>query len=68
LTGPEGGTEIGGALAGTIAGSDARDILLVTDGRAMRSMSRNWPGWGAASRWCWWATTASRRMSGISPP
>jgi len=34
LTGPEGGTEIGGALAGTIAGSDARDILLVTDGKS----------------------------------
>jgi Vault protein inter-alpha-trypsin domain len=34
LRGPGGGTEIGAALSGTIAGSDARDILLITDGQS----------------------------------
>jgi hypothetical protein len=34
LTLPGGGTEIGAALSGTIAGSDARDILLITDGKS----------------------------------
>lgn len=34
LSGPAGGTEIGAALAGTIRGSNARDILLVTDGKS----------------------------------
>jgi hypothetical protein len=34
LTGPAGGTEIGAALSGTIACSDARDILLITDGKS----------------------------------
>jgi hypothetical protein len=34
LTHPRGGTEIGGALAGTIAGSGAPDILLITDGKS----------------------------------
>jgi hypothetical protein len=34
LRGPGGGTEIGGALSGTIAGSSARDILLITDGKS----------------------------------
>ncbi len=34
LTGPNGGTEIGAALSGTIAGSDARDVLLITDGKS----------------------------------
>lgn len=34
LAGPSGGTEIGGALAGVLAGSSARDILLVTDGKS----------------------------------
>lgn len=34
LKGPAGGTEIGAALAGTIRGSNARDILVVTDGKS----------------------------------
>jgi hypothetical protein len=34
LTGPAGGTEIGAALSGTIAASDARDVLLITDGKS----------------------------------
>jgi hypothetical protein len=34
LTHPAGGTEIGAALSGTIAASDARDILLITDGKS----------------------------------
>jgi Vault protein inter-alpha-trypsin domain len=34
LRGPGGGTEIGAALSGTIAGSAARDILLITDGKS----------------------------------
>lgn len=34
LGGPRGGTEIGNALAGAMAGSAARDILLVTDGQS----------------------------------
>lgn len=34
LTRPEGGTEIGAALSGTIAASKARDILLITDGKS----------------------------------
>ena len=34
LRGPGGGTEIGRALSGTIAGSDVRDILLITDGKS----------------------------------
>jgi hypothetical protein len=34
LRGPGGGTEIGAALSGTIAGSSARDILLITDGQS----------------------------------
>jgi hypothetical protein len=34
LTHPAGGTEIGAALSGTIAGSDADDILLITDGKS----------------------------------
>jgi hypothetical protein len=34
LRGPGGGTEIGAALSGTIAGSDARDIVLITDGKS----------------------------------
>jgi len=34
LTSPAGGTEIGAALAGTIAASDARDVLLITDGQS----------------------------------
>jgi Vault protein inter-alpha-trypsin domain/von Willebrand factor type A domain len=34
LNAPGGGTEIGVALAGTIAASRARDILLVTDGKS----------------------------------
>jgi hypothetical protein len=34
LTPPAGGTEIGAALSGTIAGSEARDILLITDGKS----------------------------------
>jgi hypothetical protein len=34
LTPPAGGTEIGAALSGAIAGSDARDILLITDGKS----------------------------------
>ena len=34
LAGPAGGTEIGAALSGTIAASDARDVLLITDGKS----------------------------------
>ena len=34
LHGPSGGTEIGGALHGVLAGSPARDLLLVTDGKS----------------------------------
>jgi len=34
LTGPRGGTEIGVALFGTLGASDARDILLITDGKS----------------------------------
>jgi hypothetical protein len=34
LAGPDGGTEIGGALAGVVAGTQARDLLLVTDGKS----------------------------------
>lgn len=34
LGNPRGGTEIGAALAGAIAGSRARDILLITDGQS----------------------------------
>jgi hypothetical protein len=34
LTHPRGGTEIGGALSGAMAASDARDILLITDGQS----------------------------------
>ncbi|MCM8627674.1 vWA domain-containing protein, partial [Accumulibacter sp.] len=34
LKDPAGGTEIGAALSGTIRGSNARDILLVTDGKS----------------------------------
>jgi Vault protein inter-alpha-trypsin domain/von Willebrand factor type A domain len=34
LRGPGGGTEIGAALSGTMAGSDARDVLLITDGQS----------------------------------
>jgi len=34
LRGPSGGTEIGSALAGVIARSKARDVLLVTDGKS----------------------------------
>jgi hypothetical protein len=34
LAGPEGGTEIGEALDAVIAGSTARDILLITDGKS----------------------------------
>jgi hypothetical protein len=34
LTGPAGGTEIGAALSGTIDASDARDVLLITDGKS----------------------------------
>jgi hypothetical protein len=34
LTHPAGGTEIGMALAGAIAGSEACDILLITDGKS----------------------------------
>jgi len=34
LGAPRGGTEIGAALSGTMAGSEARDILLITDGQS----------------------------------
>lgn len=34
LTRPSGGTEIGAALAAVVATSDARDVLLVTDGKS----------------------------------
>jgi hypothetical protein len=34
LRGPGGGTEIGAALSGTIAGSQTHDILLITDGKS----------------------------------
>jgi len=34
LNGPSGGTEIGNALAGVVARSKARDVLLVTDGKS----------------------------------
>jgi hypothetical protein len=34
LHGPSGGTEIGQALHGALAGSQARDLLLVTDGKS----------------------------------
>jgi hypothetical protein len=34
LVGPNGGTEIGRALAGVLAGTSARDVLLVTDGKS----------------------------------
>jgi hypothetical protein len=34
LSAPSGGTEIGNAVSGTIAGSDARDVLLITDGKS----------------------------------
>src|SRR5262249_20133672 len=34
LAPPQGGTEIGSALAGAIAASPSRDILLVTDGKS----------------------------------
>jgi hypothetical protein len=34
LTQPHGGTNIGAALSGVIAASDARDILLITDGKS----------------------------------
>jgi hypothetical protein len=34
LGAPRGGTEIGAALSGTMARSEARDVLLITDGRS----------------------------------
>lgn len=34
LDGPDGGTEIGHATAGVLAATDARDILIVTDGKS----------------------------------
>jgi hypothetical protein len=34
LDGPDGGTEVGHALAGVLAAAGARDILLVTDGKS----------------------------------
>ena len=34
LDGPDGGTEIGHAIDGVLAATDARDILLVTDGKS----------------------------------
>jgi hypothetical protein len=34
LAGPDGGTEIGRALQGVLAGAPARDVLLVTDGKS----------------------------------
>ncbi|MCW6509230.1 VIT domain-containing protein [Lichenifustis flavocetrariae] len=52
LGGPEGGTEISGALQEAIDRSPAMDVLIAPTAGATPPMPWPWHGPGAASRWC----------------
>jgi hypothetical protein len=62
LSAPRGGTEIGSALDRVLSRSKARDVQSSLMARAMHWTCRRWRDTAAASRRCWSARTAWKRM------